>query len=194
MKGRRPDARAFGCRPRSTGETVQDARTDQMIHPVEATMSLISYTRPPRRADPPAEVGYALIGQGRAVTTCPPSSQGAGPTHAVTLRHPKLTPPNRRCRDRAFRQVGRETIPRATAVVSANNRRYRLEASDGRLPGRPSFCGRTAAARPPHASSALVGGTSRAMRSVTVVGVDRTPNIRSTTRSRGSVGERMLGG
>lgn len=51
-------------------------------------MSLISYTRPPRRADPPAEVGYALIGQGRAVTTCPPSSQGQAqptPSRCATL-------------------------------------------------------------------------------------------------------------
>ncbi len=61
-------------------------------------MSLFSHTRPLRRADIPATgtptgVGYALIGQVRAVTTCPPRlrrganpRRHAGPLHVDTAK------------------------------------------------------------------------------------------------------------
>lgn len=51
-------------RTRVNGETVQDARTDQMIYPIGETLSLISHTLPLRPGDilatcTPAGVGYA---------------------------------------------------------------------------------------------------------------------------------------
>jgi len=54
-----------------------------MIHPVEATTSLFSHTRPLRRADLPATgtptgVGYALIGQVRGSHNLPAEIKARG--------------------------------------------------------------------------------------------------------------------